>query len=544
MIARRKSAQDASAQSTLETINRYSPILAYALLALGSLVIYRDFGMSWDEGVQSEYGELVLEYFRSLGEETAALDYRNLHLYGTLIELSAAWWYDGTTGEWIYIRHLWIGLVGLTVVPALMALAKNYDASIMLPILAAAAMLMLPRYNGHLFYNSKDVPLAATIAIAIAAMAYYLQPGRQVWGRAILVAVAMGTVGAIRPAGLPIILVMVAAGALALVFQEYLRDKKLPTELLQRLVVQGIAVLAIAWLIMIALWPWAHQAPISNPAYAMLYAAKFPTPGSIFFEGTYILTTQLPRSYLLHNLLLTTPVSVLAFFLPGLVVLARRLSQPERDAFPVEVLIATWLALPLLMFLILVPVTGAGIHHFLFVLPAIAFIAAIGANLVADLLATRISRITSNIIVIAILLVPLGDQFRLHPYQISYYSELVGGLKSAGHSFETDYLVSSHREAIGWLNKHTFDKGEENVNVLIAANNLSITTASTFASSRLNLITTLDASREPNLPDNIDYYISSYRYELDHNFPEAPVIYEVKREGIRFMVVKGRAEEP
>ena len=50
-----------------------------------------DFGITGDEEVQKIYGEKILSYFETDGEDKSALDYKNLYYYGGLFDYSAAW---------------------------------------------------------------------------------------------------------------------------------------------------------------------------------------------------------------------------------------------------------------------------------------------------------------------------------------------------------------------------------------------------------------------------------------------------------------------
>ena len=50
-----------------------------------------DFGITGDEEVQKIYGEKILAYFETDGEDKSALDYKNLYYYGGLFDYCAAW---------------------------------------------------------------------------------------------------------------------------------------------------------------------------------------------------------------------------------------------------------------------------------------------------------------------------------------------------------------------------------------------------------------------------------------------------------------------
>ena len=87
--------------------------LLLLLAALGLAGIWQDYGITWDEGVQATYGELVLDYFASGGRDRSCNEYLNLHYYGPLFESATALVYRAV-GRWKYeIRHAAIGLTAL-----------------------------------------------------------------------------------------------------------------------------------------------------------------------------------------------------------------------------------------------------------------------------------------------------------------------------------------------------------------------------------------------------------------------------------------------
>ena len=93
-------------------------------LAAATLIValstYRDYGATWDEGVQSLYGERVVDYFRSGFQDKRANQIADLHFYGPLFEAAVALAYEGRRDERFEIRHLGIALVGWLAFPALM----------------------------------------------------------------------------------------------------------------------------------------------------------------------------------------------------------------------------------------------------------------------------------------------------------------------------------------------------------------------------------------------------------------------------------------
>ena len=97
-------------------------------LFLGCFLSF-DFGITWDEYVQSHYGDLVLQYFTSFFSDDSHKNYINLHLYGGLFDLFSSILHKAFQGIFYKYetRHLfnfivaWIGVVYAS------RLAKKFD---------------------------------------------------------------------------------------------------------------------------------------------------------------------------------------------------------------------------------------------------------------------------------------------------------------------------------------------------------------------------------------------------------------------------------
>ncbi len=44
-----------------------------------SVAVFADYGITWDEGIQAAYGELVLDYLLSAGRDARATEFENLY---------------------------------------------------------------------------------------------------------------------------------------------------------------------------------------------------------------------------------------------------------------------------------------------------------------------------------------------------------------------------------------------------------------------------------------------------------------------------------
>jgi hypothetical protein len=240
---------------------------------------------------------------------------------------------------------------------------------------------------------------------------------------------------------------------------------------------------------------------------------------------------------LITYLLIATPLPILALAGIGLAGSVRE--QRRRGLAPVSGVLGLfqlWFALPLVLYVIVRPNAYDGMRHFLFVLPAVAFFAALGVQTAASLLPRGRSAATA--LLALSLLFPATSLIRLHPYQSSYFNALVGGVGGAAGRYETDYWISSYREAMLWINARAGER-ERPLRVLISANQWSITGAQAYAAASVKLHRLQAQHKKGPLPQNFDYFLSTTRYFGDQYFPEAPIVHRIGREGATFTVIKG-----
>ena len=127
-----------------------------------------------------------------------------------------------------------------------------------------------------------------------------------------------------------------------------------------------------------------------------------------------------------------------------------------------------WFFFPLLYVMIKRPNIYDGIRHFLFILPALALMASIGAAFLVQLFSARLRKLAYLGLAVAALFTT-RELVRLHPYQMTYFNILAGGLQRAWKNYETDYWTTSYKEAMEWVNAQARLSAKP-VAVLIAAN--------------------------------------------------------------------------
>ena len=162
----------------------------------------------------------------------------------------------------------------------------------------------------------------------------------------------------------------------------------------------------------------------------------------------YCSGNNVPWYYPFWYLTITTPLPILLLFLMGLIGLIRHIR-------PIGILLLLWFFLPLSRYLL--PHIGVidGIRHFEEVLFPLAAIAAIGLDfMIRQINLIRPIRPISLILILSTIFSLLFTLYSYHPFQITYFNELVGGIKGAFGKYDLDYWGGSQKQAVIWVNEN------------------------------------------------------------------------------------------
>jgi hypothetical protein len=510
----------------------------FVLVAVAAVaVLADDYAITWDEPAHAIYANLVRDYFRSGGIDRRCDEFLNLRYYGPLADLVPALLAPGESLAAYRMRHVVCGAFTVATLVATWAVARLGGARLV-PAFAVLALATLPRFVGHAFDNLKDVPFAGALTAFVAAMLAMGSTRDFRLRRWVVCGLADGVVLAVRPGGLPLVL------ALTLAFCA-LSDLLLGRHVARRgsLAPGFVAMLAVAWALMVMPWPFAHENPVWNPIVAMAVARAFPYSPTVLFDGAFVPSTDLPRRYFPTLLVLSTPPAHLALFAVGLARIAWiQLREPGTPRAFLHAAVAVWFVLPLAILVVTHPNVYDGIRHVLFLLPALATIAAIGGAALVEL-APRPLRAGVAAGVAALLLTALPALVRLHPYQTTYYNALAGGLAGAERRFETDYWVSSYREAFDWVNARAREHPGHTVRVLAAGSGYLTPILALYRAENVEAEVVKDVPAARGLPDGVDYAIVTSRFGWsDAMFPDAPIVHAIGRDGAVFTVIRGRGD--
>ncbi len=540
IVQKREGSQHTGMYTHKKIISCWTGAVSAACI-IGIFLIYDDFGITWDESVQSQYGELALDYYASGLRDDACNSFLNLKYYGPLFEMACALVYRIADDLKFEIRHICTGLAAALTVIGVVKIGSWFPHPVV-PVFSSIALIMLPRYFGHAFNNSKDIPFACGFVWTIAAMIILFQEKEFRWKSVILAGIILGLTLSIRVGG---VILIIYYGIIS-VFWYFTKvsDGIERRNLLGIWAVKTTALLLIAWLMMVLTWPWAHINPIGNPLEALGVATQFAKPHSILFEGNILESHHLPWYYLLKYVIITTPLTLLTVAIIGLFSCAKTLVTNIKSAESLTCFtIIMWLTFPVAFFAIKTPNIYDGIRHFLFIQPAIAILCGIGAYYLFQRLRMIMQPVLAYIAITVLALYPIPDLIALHPYQMTYFNRLFGGLAEASKNYETDYWLSSYKEAAEWINQHKKPGDGGKTRVLLAANNHSRLCADYYFDDDIETASIFATKIPGDLAPGIAYYVATTRYGLDQNFPETPVVHTIGRNNAIYTVIKQRKRE-
>jgi hypothetical protein len=425
------------------------------LVAIAFLT-FEQYAISNDEEVQHRYGELILSYYTSGFADQSAFHFKNLYLYGGLFDVVAVLLGRVLPFDLFDIRHMLCALIGIAGIGATWATARLIAGS-RAALIAAIALASCGAWYGAMFNHTKDIPFAAAM---MGATYFLIRIGRDLprpralhgLGFALTLGAALG----MRVSGL---LLIGYAGVIVLArtplpvpgrFSETARFWLRCAHVLA-------PALVLAYLMMIAAWPWAAQSPL-NPLRALNDFAQFHYEIRTLLFGHLYTMADVPRWYVPAYLLikLTGPI------LLGVALALAFAAWPDRVADTgtrrrVETaFVAFTAAFPVACHVIAHGPAFTGLRHFLFVVPPLTVLAGIGFDALLRSLAAR--RLAYALAASLALAIGLGSDavtlVRLHPYEYLFYNDLVGGLEGAARRNETDYWVNIMPEAVEKLESY------------------------------------------------------------------------------------------
>ncbi len=421
-------------------------ITTLVVIALGT---FKDYAISNDEAVQHHYGELITAYYTSGFRDQSVFSFDNLYLYGGLFDVIVVALSHLIPIEPYDLRHILCALIGIGGIGATAATARLI-AGPRAALFAAIGLSVSGAWYGTMFNHTKDIPFAAAM---IGATLFLVRIARSLPSPRALDIAAFGLLAgaALGMRVLGLLLVIYVSAAIAV----YLPRPRLGR---WRFVIDTSFRLApavlLAYVIMILAWPWAALAPL-NPIRGLLAFSEFQYAIRTVLAGEVYDMANVPRLYVPIYILIRMPLLTLFGAVMAIVfaVLPRAVAgakqPPRRDI----ALISLTVIIPLACQVAFQGPAFTGLRHFLFVIPALTILAAIGLDTALAALATR-GRVVAGgglAVIVASFVWNAVTLVRLHPYEYLFYNMVVGGLQGASRRYDLDYWFGSMPEALTQL---------------------------------------------------------------------------------------------
>ncbi len=455
------------------TITKTLTLLLLGLLLPLLIIMSLEAGISGDEYLHLEQAEMVLDYYKTFGQDKSALHtpVTNLKYYGQSFDnftLLVAQIFN--VEDLFALRHIFNALAGwLTILFTLLVaveLAGWHTAFIALLLMSAT-----PFFTGHALNNLKDIPFALGYAASLFFMIKWI-PRRHLrpigWWLGLVLSLAL--LFSIRPGGL-LAFAYLWGFTLLTLFYEHRQGH--PSLNLAKTIVELIVISGTAWLIGCLFWPYALENPVWHPIKSFIVMSDYPVTIRQLFEGKLQWSDLLPWYYLPKIMLLTIPVAVWL----GLALFAATAPFKMRKQKIFTSLNTIFIIIAAFFPVIWIIVTDANVYgswrHVLFVLPPLAVASAVGFKTALSLLHRVIKspKIVNSLGLVALILLlwhPLKFTIRNQPLQYLYFNQLAGGLKNAFGNYEADYYFHTIKPAAEWLKNHLRKTGERDV--ILASN--------------------------------------------------------------------------
>ena len=502
---------------------RYITGIIFVVYLFVGIIIYRDFGISYDEHSSRGYGEMSWNYLVK-GDKTL-LTYSGRR-YGVSIELPL-YALEKVFGikdisDIYYFRHLATFLLFYTsVIVFYLTLRPEYGNKFAL--LGSVFLILHPRIFSNSFYNSKDIGLLSAFIFSFAVLIIFLKKANFKW------ALAMGLITAwtvtIRVSGLFLLPITLITLWVNIYSKQY-------TDFFKKYIKISLVYLFAAIVFTVVFWPYLWSSPVGNFLDAVGTMSKFPEGGKVLYLGGFINTANLPWHYSIVWILITTPVFYTLFFVFGASFYFRQLLKQGFGvlyARRVETIFVLWFFLPLIAVFMLGSSLYDSWRHLYFLTPAFIGLGIFGLSAFTKTLkrkglSSRLRVSIARSLISVSLLIPLWGIIKYHPYQNLYFNFLVGGMKNAKNNFDLDYWGLTFRRGLEYI--ASTDKTAYIPVRLIHGSANSPDILPVKERDRFEVVGSIDKAK---------YLLTNYRYHTEEY--SLPLVYSVKIDGVSVMAV-------
>ncbi len=431
----------------MNKVKHYLPglILLFVFLVIG-IVIFNDYGISFDEFVQHNIGEVNYKYvFWGDRELDNFLDKE----YGVGFELpliALEKVLHLTDKADIYaMRHI------VTHVFFLVCMFAGYILALKLyknQLVAIATFLMLvlsPRIYAHSFINTKDIPSLSVVVLCF--LAAYNAFNKKTIGAYLLLGIVCGFA-----VGLRLMNMIIAAPVIGYLLLDIFYTIKKPLIALKYLLALLLFLIA-GCLVMYVSWPALWRDVFNDIFIFYEHLSMFRWLGDVLLNGEVIPAAMLPWYYIPLWFTITVPIYWQLLCIAGIamafILFIKR---------PLGIFDSTTVRMHLMFVFCFIAPVGAVIYlkavlyddwrHMYFIYPSFVFLVALAIN---QLLKTKLKNIVLALFALQLSLV-LFFFIKFHPNQNVYFNEMVPHSKDyLMNHYELDYWQHSYKQGLLWI---------------------------------------------------------------------------------------------
>lgn len=323
-------------------------------------------------------------------------------------------------------------------------------------LFSVTLMILFPRFIAHAQYNPKDVPLM--MAAVVTLLRFHIALENKTLKNILAAGAHLGATCSLGLNGFLLIPIVMGASILDINIQS--KEKKAYESSLKMGGARFlILLLSSAFLTCWVTWPQLWTDPL-YPLRALLHFANsnwFETGRfQILWFGNKYAPFDLPWGYIPINIALTTPILTLVFSFVGIFV---SLLKINRKNMVLHFLLLSWLFLPILIRCRSGIIRYNEMRHVFISVPPLMIYSALGLFMLAGSIRNLCPQKIRGVAPLGIILFFVylwGDAARWHPFEGSYYNEIVRFM--VPRHIEDKLLISpwgvTCRQATDWINQN------------------------------------------------------------------------------------------
>jgi len=431
--------------------------LLFALIAIITFIAmpimaYQTGNSGDEDNYQYPQAVKIFNYYASFGKDTTYKEVQGMESYGMSFDTFTVVVIKLFNIDKIFeARHAMNAIVGWIAILFCGLLAfriANWRAALITFIL----MFFSPQFLGQSFNNPKDIPFAMTYIFTIYFIVRFIQQFPKVTYKTTLyVALGIAMAISVRIGGLLLIAYLFLFLGIYFIYTSKIKSLFSSENIgrIKKLARYAIIISVIGYFSGLILWPYALEAPISNPMKALGFMSNFTASLRQIFEGVSIWSDKVPWYYTIKYIIITTPLVVLI----GSIIYLFSIKKKNHQPLWAFILLFSF-GFPIFYIIWKNSNVYGGWRHALFTYPTLVVAAGLGFNNLICIFKNKHLKIVIAVIIALLIINPVVHTFKNHPYQYVYFNELAGGIKKAYGKYEMDYYFHSLKEATEWVKKN------------------------------------------------------------------------------------------